>query len=59
MLDNADLIAPEGFLYTDGRDVYAKKIWLGEGMDADSFKLISVEEYERFTETEDTYADSL
>lgn len=59
MLDNADLIAPEGFLYTDGRDVYAKKIWLGEGMDADSFKLVSEEEYQRLTETEDTYADSL
>ena len=59
MLQNADLVAPEGFVYTDGKGVYATMIWLGEGVSADKFHLITKEEYEKLTETEDEYADSL
>lgn len=55
----ADLIAPEGMIYTDGNGVYAAKIWLGEGVSADKFHLITKEEYKKLTETEDEYADSL
>lgn len=59
MLQNADLVAPEGFIYTDGEGVFASQIWLGEGVKADKFHLITKEEYETLTETEDIYADSL
>ncbi|MBQ2968660.1 MAG: hypothetical protein IJE10_11155 [Clostridia bacterium] len=54
-LSRADLVAPDGFLYTNGNDVYASKIWLGEGMNPSSFHLISKEEYEKImAELEDT-----
>ena len=58
-LKEPDLIAPEGMIYTDGNGVYATKIWLGEGVSPDKFHLITKEEYEKLTETEDEYADSL
>ena len=57
MLKNADLIAPEGMIYTDGKGVYATMIWLGEGVSADTFYLITKEEYEKLTEMEEEYAD--
>ena len=59
MLQNADLIAPEGFVYTDGEGVHATQIWLGEGVKADKFHLITKEEYEKLTETEELDADSI
>lgn len=59
MLKNADLIAPEGMIYTDGEGVFATMIWLGEGVYPDKFHLITKEEYKKLTETEDAYADSL
>lgn len=53
MLKNADLIAPEGFVYTDGEGVFATMIWFGEGVTADKFHLITKEEYENLTEVEE------
>ena len=57
MLKNADLIAPEDMIYTDGEGVFATMIWLGEGVAKDKFQLITKEEYEKLTETEEEYAD--
>ena len=54
MLKNADLIAPEGMIYTDCEGVYASMIWLGEGVTADKFHLIPKEEYEKLMETEES-----
>ena len=53
MLKNADLIAPGGMVYTDGDGVFATMIWLGEGVTADKFHLITKEEYEKLMETEE------
>ena len=53
MLKNADLIAPEGMVYTDGEGVYATMIWLGEGVTADKFHLITKEEYEKLMESDE------
>lgn len=52
-LNTADLIAPEGMIYTDGEDVFATKIWLGYGASPDKFHLITKEEYKMLTETEE------
>lgn len=49
-LKDADLIAPEGMIYTNGSDVFATKIWLGEGAKKEDFKLISEAEYEKLLE---------
>ena len=51
-IKEADLIAPEGMIYTDGNGVYATKIWLGEGVLADKFHLITREEYEKILNEE-------
>ena len=52
-IKEADLVAPEGMIYTDGNGVYATKIWLGEGISPDKFRLITKEEYKKLTETEE------
>ncbi len=49
----ADLVAPEGMIYTDGEGVYGIEIWLGEGVSADKFFLITKEDYKNLTETEE------
>ena len=38
------LIAREGYIFTNG-DAYGTEIYLGEGVDADSFYEIPIEEY--------------
>ena len=53
MLKNADLVAPEGMVYTDGEGVFATKIWFGEGVTADKFYLITKEEHDKLMETEE------
>ena len=53
MLKNADLIAPDGMIYTDGEGVFATMIWFGEGVTADKFHLITNAEYEKLMETEE------
>ena len=52
MLQNADLVAPEGMVYTDGEGVFATMIWFGEGVTADKFHLITKEEYEKILNEE-------
>ena len=51
-IKEADLVAPEGMIYTDGNGVYATKIWLGEGISPDKFFLITKEEYEKILNEE-------
>ena len=52
---NADLVAPDGLIYTDGKTTFGNKIRIGEGRTEDEFYLISQEEYEKLmmTETEE------
>ena len=45
-MDNSrvTLTADEGYIYTDG-EVYGTVIYLAEGVSADNFKQITIEEY--------------
>ena len=53
MLDNADLIASEGMIFTDGKEIFAKKIWLGEGMEKDAFFEIPIEVFEALLDSDE------
>ena len=44
------LKAKEGYRYTNGVNIHGEIIYLAEGMSADSFYEITIEEYERMLE---------
>ena len=44
MAERITLIADEGYVYTDG-SIYGSTIYLAEGVSADNFKQITLEEY--------------
>ena len=48
-MDNK-LIAREGYIFTNG-NTYGTEIYLGEGVDADSFHEITFDEYIKKTES--------
>ena len=47
------LRANEGFIYTNGTDVYGSTIYLAEGVSADGFYQITREEYEEKIKAEE------
>ena len=47
MEQNKILIAAEGMIWTDGGEVFGIEIDLGEGVSADAFYQITIEEYNR------------
>ena len=44
MVERITLTADDGYVYTDG-NIYGSTIYLAEGMSADDFKQITLEEY--------------
>ncbi|MBR5584209.1 MAG: hypothetical protein IKW21_06750 [Lachnospiraceae bacterium] len=50
-MDRIILTASEGMILTDG-NIYGTQIFLAEGLKADDFREIPMEEYKRITETE-------
>ena len=47
------LKADEGYIYTNGTDVYGSTIYLAEGVSADGFYQITREEYEEKIKAEE------
>ena len=43
------LIAKDGYIYTNGNDIYGRELYLAKGRSKDEFYLISIEEYELMT----------
>lgn len=65
MAERITLIADEGYVYTDGK-IYGSVIYLAEGVSADNFKQITLEEYneimnapEEERATEEDYQNAL
>ena len=65
MAERITLIADEGYVYTDGK-IYGSVIYLAEGVSAENFKQITLEEYneimnapEEEQATEEDYQNAL
>lgn len=41
------LIVDEGYIYTNGIDVYGSMVWIASGMNAEDFYQITIAEYEK------------
>lgn len=51
------LKAKEGYRYTNGIDIHGEIIYLAEGMSADNFYEITIEEYEKILEEQQNKED--
>jgi hypothetical protein len=52
------ITASEGYILTNG-EVYGSEIYLAEGMSADNFREITLEEYNSIIEAENTRSKNL
>lgn len=46
------IVAPEGYVYTNGKDDYGKVIYVGDGRSKVGYYLITDEEYQKILEEE-------
>lgn len=57
--ERISLVADEGYIYTNGIDVFGSMIWIAEGMTADNLYQITLAEYEEILATQNNMGEEI